>query len=198
VSASVSSDIVRYAAMAVGAASALILIYMTFSFWSMDRPSATASARSRRCCTTSCSWSARLDLRPAVRLRDRHAIHHRCADSGGFSVHDTIVVFDRVRENAKRAEAAGADVTLAQTVNASLNQTLGRSLNTSITVILTLVTLILLGGDTVRDFLVIMLVGMVSGTYSSIFIASQLLVSWDEGDFGSLVPSRRRPEEAPA
>ena len=63
---------------------------------------------------------------------------------------------------------------------------------------LTLVALILLGGDTIRDFLIIMLIGLVTGTYSSIFVASQLLVSWDEGDFGSLVPSGGRAEEAAA
>ncbi len=101
----------------------------------------------------------------------------------GFSVHDSIVVFDRVRENVKRAETAGLRVSLTDAVNASLNQTLGRSLNTSITVVLTLLALILLGGETIRDFLIIMLIGLVSGTYSSIFVASQLLVSWDEGDF---------------
>jgi preprotein translocase subunit SecF len=100
----------------------------------------------------------------------------------GFSVHDTIVVFDRTRENVRRAEAAGYNVTLGDAVNASLNQTLARSLNTSITVVLTLVALILLGGDTIREFLVIMLIGLVAGTYSSIFVASQLLVTWDEGD----------------
>ena len=101
-------------------------------------------------------------------------------------MHDSIVVFDRVRENVKRAEAAGLRVSVSDAVNASLNQTLGRSLNTSITVVLTLVALILLGGDTVRDFLIIMLIGLVSGTYSSIFVASQLLVSWDEGDLPRL------------
>jgi preprotein translocase subunit SecF len=98
----------------------------------------------------------------------------------GFSVHDTIVVFDRLRENVQRAEAAGLHVRLADAVNASLNQTLARSLNTSVTVVLVLVALILLGGDTIREFLVIMLIGLVSGTYSSIFVASQLLVSWEE------------------
>jgi len=119
----------------------------------------------------------------------------------GFSVHDTIVVFDRVRENVKRAESAGVDVRVRDAVNASLNQTLGRSLNTSLTVVLTLITLILLGGDTVRDFLLVMLIGLVSGTYSSIFVASQILVSWEEGDLPRLfrgAAGRRRPEEQPA
>jgi preprotein translocase subunit SecF len=107
-------------------------------------------------------------------------------------VHDSIVVFDRVRENVRRAEAAGVRVRLADAVNSSLNQTLGRSLNTSITVVLTLTALILLGGDTIRHFLIIMLIGLVSGTYSSIFVASQILVSWDEGDVPKLLKRRER------
>ena len=114
----------------------------------------------------------------------------------GFSVHDTIVVFDRIRENIRRAENAGFEPPLADAVNASLNQTLARSLNTSITAILVLVALILLGGETIRDFVTIMAIGIVVGTYSSIFIAAQLLVSWDEGDFS---PNRiRAPSENPA
>jgi preprotein translocase subunit SecF len=100
----------------------------------------------------------------------------------GFSVHDTIVVFDRIRENVHRAELAGYHPRLSDAVNASLNQTLARSLNTSITVVLTLIALILLGGDTIREFLIIMLIGLLSGTYSSVFVAAQLLVSWEEGD----------------
>jgi preprotein translocase subunit SecF len=116
----------------------------------------------------------------------------------GFSVHDSIVVFDRVRENVKRAEAAGLRVSMRQAVNASMNQTLGRSLNTSITVVLTLIALILLGGDTVREFLVIMLIGLVSGTYSSIFVASMLLVSWDEGDLPRIFGRGRGTQSAEA
>jgi preprotein translocase subunit SecF len=112
----------------------------------------------------------------------------------GFSMHDTIVVLDRVRENTRRAESAGLRVRIADVVNSSLNQTIGRSLNTSLTVVLTLTALILLGGDTIRDFLVLMLIGIVSCAYSSIFVASQLLVSWDEGDIPKLF--KRQAAEA--
>ena len=105
----------------------------------------------------------------------------------GFSVHDTIVVFDRVRENVQRAEAAGITFNLSDAVNASLNQTLARSLNTSITVVLTLLALFLLGGATIREFLIVMTIGLIAGTYSSIFVASQLLVSWQEGDVKRLL-----------
>lgn len=94
----------------------------------------------------------------------------------GFSVHDTIVVFDRIRENLRR----NPTMPFATTVNASILQTLGRSLNTSLTVILVLFTLLLFGGPTTFWFVVALLIGVISGTYSSIFNASPLLVLWNE------------------
>ncbi len=96
----------------------------------------------------------------------------------GFSVHDTIVVFDRIRENRIRhaGEPFGA------IVNHSILQTIGRSINTSLTVIVTLGALVLLGPPTIREFTLALLLGVVSGTYSSIFNASQLLVAWQEWD----------------
>ena len=94
----------------------------------------------------------------------------------GFSVHDTIVVFDRIRENRLRhaGESFGA------IVNHSILQTMGRSINTSVTVIATLSALLVLGPVTIQTFTLALLLGIVSGTYSSIFNASQLLVTWDE------------------
>jgi len=96
----------------------------------------------------------------------------------GFSVHDTIVVFDRIRENRIRhaGEPFGA------IVNHSILQTLGRSISTSLTVIVTLTALLLLGPASIRTFTLALLIGVVSGTYSSIFNASQILVAWSEWD----------------
>jgi len=96
----------------------------------------------------------------------------------GFSVHDTIVVFDRIRENRVRhaGEPFGA------IVNHSILQTLGRSINTSLTVVVTLSALLLLGPATIRTFALALLIGVISGTYSSIFNASQLLAAWHEWD----------------
>lgn len=94
----------------------------------------------------------------------------------GFSVHDTIVVFDRIRENLKRAGGQN----FSQVVNDSILQTLDRSLNTSLTVILVLTALLLFGGDSIRWFVVALLIGVTSGTYSSIFNAAPLLVVWQE------------------
>jgi preprotein translocase SecF subunit len=96
----------------------------------------------------------------------------------GFSVHDTIVVFDRVREN--RIRHAGEP--FSAIVNHSLLQTLGRSLSTSITVTIVLLSLLLFGSDAIRAFVLAMVVGIISGTYSSIFNASMILVSWHEWD----------------
>lgn len=94
----------------------------------------------------------------------------------GFSVHDTIVVFDRIRENLKRMPASS----FPQVVNESILQTLIRSINTSVTVVLVLLALLLLGGTTLRWFVAALLIGVISGTYSSIFNASPLLVVWHE------------------
>ena len=106
----------------------------------------------------------------------------------GFSVHDTIVVFDRIRENRIRhaGEPFGA------IVNHSILQTLGRSISTSLTVIVTLTALLLLGPASIRTFTLALLIGVVSGTYSSIFNASQILVAWSEWD------ARRKERSAPA
>lgn len=94
----------------------------------------------------------------------------------GFSVHDTIVVFDRIRENLKRVSGLSFD----KVVNESILQTLDRSLNTSLTVVLVLIALLLFGGESIRWFVVALLIGVISGTYSSIFNASPLLVLWQE------------------
>ena len=92
----------------------------------------------------------------------------------GFSVHDTIVVFDRIRENLKRY----VSLDFGPLVNQSVKETLVRSINTSFTVLLTLLALYVFGGESLRYFVLALMVGIFSGTYSSIFIASPLLVSW--------------------
>jgi len=92
----------------------------------------------------------------------------------GFSVHDTIVVFDRIRENKARHLGEPFD----EIVNHSILQTFGRSITTSLTVILTLLALLLFGGSAISDFVLALLIGITIGTYSSIFVASPLLVDW--------------------
>ena len=107
----------------------------------------------------------------------------------GFSVHDTIVVFDRVRENkARHAGEPFADI-----VNHSILQTFGRSIMTSLTVVITLLALLLFGGSAINDFILALLIGIISGTYSSIFVAAPLLVDWhlwDDRRHGRLTTTR--------
>ena len=94
----------------------------------------------------------------------------------GFSVHDTIVVFDRIRENLTKHQADSFE----QIVNHSILQTLARSLNTSLTVIFVLFALLLFGGQSIKTFVLVLLIGIISGTYSSIFNAAPLLVVWNK------------------
>lgn len=99
----------------------------------------------------------------------------------GFSVHDTIVVFDRIRENMGIYRKVGFE----DVVNHSIVQTLNRSINTQLTVMFTLFALVLFGGDTIRHFVIILLVGVFSGTYSSIFNASPILVVWENREWNN-------------
>lgn len=92
----------------------------------------------------------------------------------GFSVHDTIVIFDRIRENLLKRFSHSFD----ETVNRSLNQTLGRSINTVLTVLFVVFALFFFGGESLKYFSLALIVGIISGAYSSIFIASPILVSW--------------------
>jgi preprotein translocase subunit SecF len=97
----------------------------------------------------------------------------------GFSVHDTIVVFDRIRENTNIYRR----VDFEKIINHSIVQTLDRSINTQLTVMFTLFALVLFGGDSIRHFVIILLVGVFSGTYSSIFNASPILVVWENREW---------------
>lgn len=95
----------------------------------------------------------------------------------GFSIHDSIVVFDRVRENLKKLPGSWD---FEQVVNFSIVETLNRSFATSITVLITLLSLYILGGESIKYFVLALLIGILSGTYSSIFTASPILVMWED------------------
>ena len=106
----------------------------------------------------------------------------------GFSVHDTIVVFDRIREN----QTVHRRVEYERLVNHSIVQTLDRSINTQLTVMLTLLALLIFGGVTMRHFVTVLLVGVFSGTYSSIFNAAPILVVWEKREWRSWFRRGRR------
>lgn len=95
----------------------------------------------------------------------------------GYSVHDTIVVFDRVRENLSILSQKGEKESFEVTVGRSVNETLARSINTSVTILITLVALYIFGALATKTFALLLIIGLVAGTYSSIFIASPLLVT---------------------
>jgi preprotein translocase subunit SecF len=109
----------------------------------------------------------------------------------GFSVHDTIVVFDRVRENSNILRR----IEYEKMVNHSIVQTLDRSITTQLTVMFTLLALVLFGGESIRHFVIILLVGIFSGTYSSIFNAAPILVVWENREWTTWF---KRKEEAAA
>jgi preprotein translocase subunit SecF len=92
----------------------------------------------------------------------------------GYSTNDTIVVFDRIRENLRR----GAGATLAETIDRSINETLSRTVLTALTVVIVLVSLYVYGGEIIRDFAWVLLLGVLVGTYSSIFVASPIVLLW--------------------
>ena len=112
----------------------------------------------------------------------------------GYSINDTIIIFDRVRENVRQYGDAHP---LAQICNLSLNQTLVRSLNTVITVIIMIVALMAFGGNNLRDFLTAMLIGMISGGYSSIFVATPLML-WFTGGKMKIEPETAAAGGAPS
>jgi preprotein translocase subunit SecF len=178
---SVSKDITKNAILALIAASLAIVAYIAFAFRNVPPPVS--------------SWSFGV-MAIAALLHDAFFVLGIFSILGhffqveidalfvtailtviGFSVHDTIVVFDRIRENLRRY---GSRISFEETVNLSLNETMVRSLNTSLTVLFTLLALYLFGGITIRTFILALLIGIASGTYSSIFNASPLLVTWQD------------------
>ena len=104
----------------------------------------------------------------------------------GYSVNDTIVVFDKIRENV----LLYANRPFYEVVNLSISETIGRSLNTSFTLLVTLLALLMFGGATIREFLYVLIIGVIAGTYSSIAIATQVLVSWEQISLGRFVNSK--------
>ena len=98
----------------------------------------------------------------------------------GYSLNDTIIVFDRIRENLRKSRKQN----FAEVINSSINQTLSRTILTSGTTLIVIAALFVLGGGVIHDFAFALLVGVVVGTYSSIFVASPILIAW-EGRFAS-------------
>jgi preprotein translocase subunit SecF len=105
----------------------------------------------------------------------------------GYSINNTVVVFDRIRENLRR----GVHPDFEMVVNSSLVETLSRSLNTSLTTFFVVLALLLFVGASIQNFALVMLIGIIVGTYSSLFVAPTLLIVWERGEWGNLIPLRR-------
>jgi preprotein translocase subunit SecF len=106
----------------------------------------------------------------------------------GYSINNTVVIFDRIRENVSRH----IRLSFAETVNDSLIETLGRCLNTALTTLCVLLAMFLFGGATIHYFVLVLLLGVIIGTYSSVCISSQLLVVWERREWRALLPSAKR------
>ena len=176
----IGAELLRKAVMAVLIASAAIVLYIAWAFRSVPKPA--SSWRFGICAVIALLHDVLVVIGIFAILGHFLAVQ---IDSLfvtavltiiGFSVHDTIVVFDRIRENLHK----GVGATFADTVNHSIMQTIGRSITTSLTVVLVLLAVLLFGGVSIRWFTVALLVGIVSGTYSSIFNASALLALWQD------------------
>lgn len=180
VGSSVSGQIARRAVLAVAVASVGILLYIAFAFRNTQAPIRYGAAAIIGMLHDVLVVLGVFSILGVLFKVQVDALFVTAILTViGFSVHDTIVVFDRIRENL----AKQSDPTFEGIVNYSLAQTIVRSVNTSLTVVFTLLALFLFGGDSTRTFVLALLIGVVSGTYSSIFNASQLLVSWEEHDF---------------
>ena len=195
----VGEELTRAAIIAVAVASGLILLYVTWAFRGMQH-----SVRYGVAAIVALLHDALFVIGVFAILG--HALNVQIdalfvtalLTVIGFSVNDSIVVFDRIRETSRGYvhldEHERPDV--ADTINYSANQSLTRSLNTSFTALLVLLALLLLGGPTVREFVLALSLGFAIGTYSSLFNAACVVVSWEERDLGRLWrrlrPWRRR------
>ena len=189
ISAAVASQTARYAIIAVIVAAVGILLYITFAFRRMPNP-----LRWGTCAVIALihdvlvvvgifsilGWAAGVEI-DALFITGMLTVV-------GYSVHDTIVVFDRIRENQSR----GGGGSFENVVNSSILQTMTRSLNTSLTVLFVLLSLFVLGGATIHYFTLVLIIGVITGTYSSVANASQLLIVWENKEWGRFIPSLQK------
>ncbi|MCH7482354.1 MAG: protein translocase subunit SecF [Chloroflexi bacterium] len=183
VSGVIGAENVRNAMTAVLVASLVILIYVTWAFRRVPSPfrygTAAVIALAHDVLIVLGVFSI---LGKLIGLEVNAMFITGVLATIGYSVNDTIVVFDRVRENVARYPGAA----IAELVNISVRETVGRSLNTSITLLVVVASLLLFAGPSIKPLLYVLLTGVIVGTYSSIFIASLILVSWEQGEIGAM------------
>jgi preprotein translocase subunit SecF len=184
VSAIVAAETVRNAIIAVVVAALGILLYLAWAFRKMPKP-----FRYGTCAIISLVHDVLVVLAVfsllgrLFNLEINAMFITACLAVLGYSVNDTVVVFDRIRENISK----GISAEFAVTVNRSLTETLTRSLNTTLTTLLACLAVYLFVGGPISGFMIALLVGFASGAYSS-FLASQLLVTWERGEWFKFLP----------
>ncbi|MBX3001906.1 MAG: protein translocase subunit SecF [Caldilineaceae bacterium] len=184
----IGADVSRAALLAVMAASVLILIYIAFAFREVPHPFRYGTAAIIALIHDVLVMISFLSIMNIVAGWEIDALFLTAALTViGFSVNDTIVIFDRIRENLRRYKGDR----FAVVTNRSLVETMQRSISTQVTALLVLASILIFGGATLQIFMASLIVGMVSGTYSSIFVAAPILVAWDEHSL--LGASDRRP-----
>ena len=191
VSPMVASETARNAGIAIAVAAVGILLYITWAFRRMPKP-----FRYGVCAIIALGHDALVALGVFAVLGGTLGWEiNLMFITGilavvGYSVNNTVVVFDRIRENLTR----GVSSDFETVVNNSLVETISRSLNTSLTTLFVVLALLLFVGATIQNFAVVLLIGIVAGTYSSLFIAPNLLIVWEKGEWGRLF--KRRPRLA--
>ena len=184
VSGVLSAEIAQDAGIALAVAAAAILVYISLAFRRLPNPVLYGSAAIVALLHDITLVAGAFAIGGQVAGLEVNAMFVTALLAIiGYSVNDTIVVFDRIRENLLLDPRED----FRHVVNAAITQSLGRSLNTSITVFLALLALFLIGGVTVRPFVIVLLIGTAAGTYSSIAVASQLLVLWQDGTIPRLL-----------
>ena len=192
VSGTLSVEIARDAGIALAVAAVAILAYISIAFRRLPNPALYGSAAIVALIHDVAIVAGAFAIGGRVAGLEVNAMFITALLAIiGYSVNDTIVVFDRIRENLLLDPRED----FRRVVNAAITQSLGRSLNTSITVVLALLALLLIGGVTVRPFVVVLFIGTVAGTYSSIAVASQILVLWQEGTLPRLLRMTRRQRQ---
>jgi len=178
VSGTLSVEIARDAGVALAVAAAAILIYISLAFRRLPNPVLYGSAAIVALLHDVTIVAGAFAIGGQIAGLEVNAMFVTALLAIiGYSVNDTIVVFDRIRENLLLDPRED----FRRVVNAAITQSLGRSLNTSITVVLALLALLLIGGVTIRPFVVVLFIGTVAGTYSSIAVASQIVYLWQDG-----------------
>jgi preprotein translocase subunit SecF len=180
VGATIGGEVAERSAVAVGLAAAGILLYITYAFRGVPHAIRFGTAAIIAMLhDVAVVFGAEAILGHFLGWEADSLFLTALLTVIGFSVHDTIVVFDRVREN----QAVYRRLDFETVVNHSIVQTLDRSINTQLTVMLTLLALLLFGGVTTQHFVTVLLVGVFSGTYSSIFNAAPILVVWEKREW---------------